>query len=443
MILLSWMYLVVLWLTWTPTGTAPVEILLLPPSMSSRVVVGNLALFAPMGLVLGTALAKAPARAPTGSSRGPDLRAVLLGGLGVAVLSLVVELGQLWVPGRSTSPYDVGLNALGGLGAAWIGVRLARRGTDPVALQVGAGGVVLLGVAIFLSATGFAVASGLRILEWDPTYPVVAGAEPDGERPYRGRVTEAWICSGEEGAEVCAEPGAPGAVRSALATGAARSQEVILSASVVSDGPQTGPARIITYSQGWWTRNAMLGQQDRDLVLRLRTPLAGVNGAVVQFVLPGAVSDQSPTELRAAFRQDRIVLSARSASEQVRGEFRWGTLSGWWLTSGRAGRDVTPSDLRRATVVGAAAFGVPLGLALIWFGSGPLALLALAGAATPPGALTGMGLALGIPLPAMDLVVSAGFGGLGVALGLLVRRFKPEVGAHTVPDGWAHPNETP
>lgn len=48
---------------------------------------------------------------------------------------------------------------------------------------------------------------------------------------------------------------------------------------------QLGPARIFTISADPWFRNLTLGQEDHDLILRLRTPATSLNG-IPQYVLP-------------------------------------------------------------------------------------------------------------------------------------------------------------
>lgn len=52
---------------------------------------------------------------------------------------------------------------------------------------------------------------------------------------------------------------------------------------------QSGPARMASLSTDTWHRNLTLGQDGADLVLRLRTPVTGPNGAKQVFVAPDAI----------------------------------------------------------------------------------------------------------------------------------------------------------
>ena len=54
---------------------------------------------------------------------------------------------------------------------------------------------------------------------------------------------------------------------------------------------QTGPARIISLSSDPFHRNFTLGQQEGDLVFRLRTPLMGENGNNFELLIPNILSD--------------------------------------------------------------------------------------------------------------------------------------------------------
>src|SRR5690606_8656368 len=91
----------------------------------------------------------------------------------------------------------------------------------------------------------------LRIRNWNPDFEIHAGDEVGGDRAYLGTVTSAQICTGEVGHEVCAGPGASENLRRMLATLAENSQRIVLSATVLPfAGDQSGPARIVTFSQG-------------------------------------------------------------------------------------------------------------------------------------------------------------------------------------------------
>jgi glycopeptide antibiotics resistance protein len=111
-----------LWLTLRPRGQvaadlAPVTAAATRAGLSPAFVigvVGNVAVFAPLGWLLALAL---------GGSR----RSRLLGATGLAAgLSLAIELVQSRLPGRVPSPLDWLLNVLGAALGALAGVRQLR-----------------------------------------------------------------------------------------------------------------------------------------------------------------------------------------------------------------------------------------------------------------------------------------------------------------------------
>lgn len=60
---------------------------------------------------------------------------------------------------------------------------------------------------------------------------------------------------------------------------------------------QSGPARIVTLSQNPSLRNFTIGQQNNDLVIRLRTPLTGKNGVYPEIVVADIFSSTKPRNL--------------------------------------------------------------------------------------------------------------------------------------------------
>jgi glycopeptide antibiotics resistance protein len=410
--ILAWLYLVVLWLTWTPVGDGSPEILWRPPG-SWTPFLGNLLLFAPLGFVL------AVHRAVRMRSRGRMEMRWLVGrvALTAAILSVAVELGQFRVPGRNVSPWDVGLNTTGAALAAWYGARLVRSGLDARRLAGGAMGVVFTGVLLFLIATGLTASRMLVLSDWNEDYVVFAGDEPSGDRPYDGSVSGARICAAPPEREVCAGPGATLEERLALSRTAQDSQSVRLSAVVTSRGPQAVDARIVTFSIDPLHRNATLYQEGRDLVLRLRTPLGGPNGTGLEFVLPEAVPDGVPTRVHGSFRTGRVEMAAGEGA--VRAGFPIGALSGWWLVRPLPENTVDTGTLRRAMLVAAAGFSLPLGLgAVLFLGWGPPLLGPLGGGLAAPVLLVLLASVLGIPVSPGDAAAASGFGLLGGVLGL-------------------------
>lgn len=433
---LGWLYLVVLWLTWTPVGDGPPEILWRPPR-SWVPFLGNVLLFAPLGFAM------AVHKSVRLRSRGrADIRGLVgLVALTAALLSMAVELGQFRVPGRNVAPWDVVLNAGGAALAAWVGARLARSELDGRRLVAAAMGVVWTGVLLFLMATGFTASRMLVLSDWNEDYVVFAGDEPSGQRAYDGSVADARICAGPADVKVCAGPGATPEERRTLAEVAQDTQAVRLSAVVTSRGPQAGDARIVTFSMDHLHRNATLYQNGRDLILRLRTPLGGTNGTGLEFVLPDAVPDDVRARVHGVFRMGRIdlvveeegVVEERGAARTaVDAGFPIGPLSGWWLVRSLPENRVEPGTLRRVMLVSAAAFSLPLGLgAVLLLGRGPVLLRALGGGVAAPLLLVLLASALGISVSVQDAAYAFGFGVMGGVMGLVGAPGRRQLGGLT------------
>ena len=421
--LVAWLYMVVLWLTWTPTGSTPPRILVLPPFMGWTVILGNLLLFAPIAAVLACVWTR------SGRGSGDRFRVLLRVVLAVATLSFVVELGQLRIPGRTVSPYDILTNTGGGVAAAWGALRLIRAGVSVRVLKGLTGAVVFGGVLLFLTATGVTADRMLRLSHWNVEYPVLAGDEAGGGRAYPGRVSDARICAGAPGNEVCVDPGADTEQRDALIQAAGSLQRVRLSAEVLQQDAPTGRARIVTFSLDPRHRNATLAQGGSTLILRLRTPLTGPNGTDLEFLLPEAVGGHTPTLVHGSYAPGRVRLSAKSLGEPemkvVQGTFTWGLLSGWRVRLLEAERALEPPTLRSAALVGALMLGFPLGLGL----SSAMGGLAVRGAGgfIPlvagflfPGILLFLlGSVMTVSTHVRDIALCGVFGLMGAGVGLL------------------------
>jgi hypothetical protein len=403
---LAWLYLVVLWLTWTPTGAGVPELLLRPPSMPWTVFLGNLLLFAPIAAVLASLFP------PGAQVRRRAASVALL----IAGLSVGVELGQFLVPGRSISPYDVLLNTGGGAAVAGAVLMMRRRGLDRRIPMGAACGAVGVGVLVFLSAMGVSAQRMLQLDHWNPAYQVVAGDEWEGGRTYDGEVTVPRLCTGEGAATTghCIEPGADEGQREAFVAGVHDSQRIRVTARVVSAGPQNDFNRIVTFSQGTGTRNVTLGQEEEDLRFRVRTPLSGPNGTTVSFRLPESIPTGEPTTVVAEFHKRGVDLVAEAPSRVTRRTFRWGFLSGWWLEKGES---VTPGALLAAMLVGALGFSLPIALAvgqgLKGVGLAPGWLQVGGAAAAAPVLVLLVAGALGVAVPIRELLASGAVGLLG------------------------------
>ncbi len=63
---------------------------------------------------------------------------------------------------------------------------------------------------------------------------------------------------------------------------------------------------MVSLSQDSRNRNLTLGQSRRDLVIRLRTPITGKNGANPPIVVPQVFTDQSPRHLIVTYRNPTL-----------------------------------------------------------------------------------------------------------------------------------------
>jgi VanZ family protein len=301
-VLSAWSLLLVAWLTWTPfsfEGVLDPDALF--PHTGPLDLLGNVALFAPMALVL----IGFPLRNP--------VRTVALAALGGSV---VVELGQLYSQARVASPVDIALNAGGAVLVAWAFLGPLRRLRTP-ALRVTVALVWIGTVALAVQADR-TFAPGMVLEGWDPEYPVTQGDEAGAERSYVGTVSDARICAGEGDDRLCATDGAPADVRRRLTELAARDQRLEMSASVESGSDvQSGPTRIITFSRGAFLRNVTMAQESTGLVLRFRTPLTGSNGRRYEIYVPGVIHEGVPTSITSVFDEGAVRTSIETATGET------------------------------------------------------------------------------------------------------------------------------
>lgn len=75
-----------------------------------------------------------------------------------------------------------------------------------------------------------------------------------------------------------------------------------------NDLVQEGPARMVSYSEDTGNRNFTLGQDGRDLIFRLRTPLTGRNGVIPELRVSDILSDYGPHRVIASYDGSRLIL---------------------------------------------------------------------------------------------------------------------------------------
>lgn len=69
---------------------------------------------------------------------------------------------------------------------------------------------------------------------------------------------------------------------------------------------QTGPARIISLSQGAYNHNLIIGQEKTDLSFRLRTPITGSNATQPEFIIPEVFNSNTVHQLIITFAANRL-----------------------------------------------------------------------------------------------------------------------------------------
>lgn len=200
---------------------------------------------------------------------------------------------------------------------------------------------VYASVAILLS---FRILGGATLDNWDDSFPLILGNEHTGDRPWQGQIAElliadralsedsialilstkdqlsnesswlayykltgeadysdktgnlpdlSWRGAGPEDKQAVndqltrsrwLETEAP--VTPLIQRLRQTSQFTLVTRIATADLDQTGPARIVSISGDPYQRNFTLGQEGRDLVLRLRTPVTGINGIDPEMAIP-------------------------------------------------------------------------------------------------------------------------------------------------------------
>lgn len=228
-----------------------------------------------------------------------------------AALSIAAEVVQLWSFERFSSPYDVLSNVLGACAGMWLWRRY-RRKRDGAHVVLGASAIA---ACVLASALTFAVwkvpRQASEIAGWDSSFRVLLGNESTGDRPWRGTIHAMRILAGAlspQQVSVLGEKPLDVEDRELRASTLYRSSEVMdfeggraialphslssdLAKNISSFGAftlllrvepantsQAGPARIVSFSRDTEHRNFDLGQEQGRLIMRVRTPVSGLNG---------------------------------------------------------------------------------------------------------------------------------------------------------------------
>ena len=286
--------------------------------------------------------------------RWPVRRISLLILLASFSLTLLVESLQFFLPGRTPNLSDLLANSLGGLAGLGFYYLWREQGRASQWLRAAAKvpGKVLIAAAVymvFLLFLGAYLMNQTHFVDWDDAYVLLIGNERTGDRPWRGSVSELMIFDrtfsptevsnlllpgdqttnlepsllayyplindglvadkmgnlpdfewrGDESGEVdehqwlqTIQP-ADYLSEKLQASG----QFAIYLTVQTADSQQNGPARILSYSFDTGLRNFTLGQEGSDLVLRVRSPMSGENGAAPEFIFPGILEVLEPQKI--------------------------------------------------------------------------------------------------------------------------------------------------
>lgn len=229
------------------------------------------------------------------------------GMLAAGLVSGIAEASQFFAMGRFPSPLDLLCNVAGAL----LGMLIARRCSMTFTLlHVGrrVAGAAAVGAAMLMGL--LALPGKQATLEnWDPGMQLAIGDELTHDRPWQGWIRELAIlpgsldrkaisslANGESFSNLTVRPvygpvsdldaaqirGAPllpiGRLRQIHDVIVDLNAFTVLVRFRIEDTNQSGPARIVTYSRDPMNRNFTLGQENRDLVFRLRTQVSGLNG---------------------------------------------------------------------------------------------------------------------------------------------------------------------
>jgi hypothetical protein len=336
----------------------------------------NMLLYAPLGAVLWRHWQHYLTR---------PITAETVAGVAGAVISATLEYLQAFLPTRDSSLIDVVANTAGALVGAlayrrWratIWAAIARWRGSPVLMAR-----LLIGFTLTALALSGTLQTRTSLGNWSPEYPLLVGNERTGDRPWRGRVfsleltdaattpalarrfsEEGWwpgsgtplaafVFSGsppyrdatgnvtsldwsaplhgsshQAGVDL---PGRPWLQTAGPAVHLARRFRetdafTLRVRCATADVHQQGPARIMSNSWDPGLRNLTLGQQNRDLVLRLRTPATGPNGANPELVVPDVFVDEQPRDILVSYDGARLLVAVSRSHRVFRTEFTPGT----------------------------------------------------------------------------------------------------------------------
>ncbi len=280
-----------------------------------RDIIANVVVFIPVGMGLTlTRLAK-------GGSAARALSGAALGGL---LLTCFVENVQIFLVLRASSLNDIVANTVGAILGALLVIGIARSRWEKLSQllpgQLSARGyalwlLVALGAALLAFDAGVGEA---RLAGWESNYHLSLGNEFEGGRPWMGSIRSLRLSTGTltltpdsldletvRHYDKALHFGKPDSLSDIFSSGerdwwrsaapmarflnlVQKNQQFSISLALRSDElRQSGPSRILTFSDGFDYRDLTIGQQGDALAIRLRTRLSGPTAVRPQMYLLG------------------------------------------------------------------------------------------------------------------------------------------------------------
>ena len=279
--------------TMIPVGLRHPSLRYIDNSLQLPDFLNNILLYMPLGIALS----------------GSSLLRTFLFGLSISTAAEVLQMGYV---DRIPSGFDITSNTCGAVVGYLVAmVWLRATGSDPKSLRIPRP-VSAMGIPVAILGLFLLVHHPTRsdFSNWSPSFHLAIGNELTGNRPWAGTISEFQIypfamapSQIDDLAHQAADADNTAFPRGGLIPPAnsqipygrpllsseeelsfhnalvTHNQLTLLVCLRTSNLDQSGPARIITYSQDPGNRNFTLGQIHDTLTFRLRTPISGANGA--------------------------------------------------------------------------------------------------------------------------------------------------------------------
>jgi hypothetical protein len=265
-------------------------------------------------------------------------RGFLVVGAFACALSLIAESIQFFYPDRYASPFDLAANTAGALFGAGVARAVSPfTGVRSGGLRLGRSTGVF--AAIFfaaLLATLSRPTEPADFSNWDSTHELAVGDEPSGGRLWNGTITELAIYDdrlptaaiaeiAKDNLRALVQPAGPIPVYQTpgplVASDSLWGQPLldawrrgdmframthenrltVLVRFLSHDSYPSGPATIVTFSEGPLLRNFTLAVDGRRIVFRLRTPQSGLEGIYPQAMTPEVIRKNRATFVAATY----------------------------------------------------------------------------------------------------------------------------------------------